>query len=612
MKKQIIIYASVLFLLFTAAIVMLQVLRLDLFHQWFPANSAQGTPVETMSTDRDSPEGEQLHVYIHKNKSSLSEESIDNLKYAMDYAKVPYEDITKDEMENLNPSPYSVLVLSGEHSEEWPYEAVRSFVNEGGNLYVASRFIDADWNELIGLADAGDFKDGLYGLTFEKEIFPGYMDLGSDSELFSHSIADVELAESAEVYIEAEDHPILWSNTYGDGNVMFWNTTSVTEKSSRGLMLQALSFLPPTFVSSQAGIKVMHIDDFPAPVPSGTTDVIQRDYDLDVEDFYSDVWWEDMKRIGEEEDVIYTGYLIGTYQDTMDLTSEELIETRRFPMLYFGRKVLKEDGEIGIHGYNHQSLVTADEPIDPEYGYRPWKNQAEMEDSLHRVDDLFDYYFKEEDIHSYVPPSNVLNKTGVRALHEVFPDLETVSGLYTGDKETGAFLQEYEPNSEFPSIYHFPRISSGYGETDEERFVQIDAIANFGVFAHFIHPDDVLDPNRSGDSGWPEMRQSYEDMLHYIHDHYTHLKGMRQTDATKKMTQYQASDIAVTYQDNQIIVQGDELLSPSTILIRVNDGSLETGSFEGGDVKAFGESGTLYQVTLKQPYAEFKIKDEAL
>ncbi|WP_027955765.1 DUF2194 domain-containing protein [Halobacillus kuroshimensis] len=612
MKKQITIYASILFLLFTAAIIILQFMRLDLFHQWFPAESAQGTPVETMSTEENPTEGEELQVYVHKNDTPLSKDAVENLEYAMDYAKVSYQEITKKEMEELTPSPYNVLVLGGEHSKEWPYEEIRSFVEKGGRLYIASRFINADWNELLGLEDVEDFLDDIYGLTFEKEVFPGYMDLGEDSQLFSHSIADVELAESAEVYISAEDHPILWANSYGEGKVMFWNTSSVTEKSSRGLMLQALSFLPPTFVSSQAGIKVMHIDDFPSPVPSGTTDVIQRDYDLTVEDFYSEVWWEDMKRIGEGEDVIYTGYLIGTYQDTMDMTAEDLIETRRFPMLYFGRKVLKEDGEIGLHGYNHQSLVTADEPIDPEYGYRPWQNQGEMEESLNRVNELFDYYFKEKGVHSYVPPSNVLNETGVRALHEVFPELEAVSGLYTGDKETGAFLQEYEPNSEFPSIYHFPRISSGYGETDEERFVQIDAIANFGVFAHFIHPDDVLDPYRSGDSGWPEMRQSYEDMLHYIHDHYTHLKGMRQTDATKKMKQYQASVIDVTYQDDQVVVQGENLLSPSTILVRVNSGSLETGSFDYGVVESLGESGTLYQVTLNQPYAEIKKKDEAL
>ena len=107
----------------------------------------------------------------------------------------------------------------------------------------------------------GDFKDGIYGLTFEKELFPGYMDLECTSKLFSHSIADVKLSKESEVFITAQNEPILWSNRYGEGKVLVWNTSSVTEKNSRGLMLQALSFLPPAFASNQAGIKVMHIDD---------------------------------------------------------------------------------------------------------------------------------------------------------------------------------------------------------------------------------------------------------------------------------------------------------------------------------------------------------------
>lgn len=87
MKKQIIIYASVLFLLFTAAIIVLQFMRLDMFHQWFPAETAQGTPVETMSTDQDLPEGEHLNVYVHKNDTPLSKDAVENLEYAMGLRK---------------------------------------------------------------------------------------------------------------------------------------------------------------------------------------------------------------------------------------------------------------------------------------------------------------------------------------------------------------------------------------------------------------------------------------------------------------------------------------------------------------------------------------------
>ncbi|MFK3959808.1 DUF2194 domain-containing protein [Guptibacillus hwajinpoensis] len=610
MKKQSYQYVIAIFALLLIFIGGLQMLRLDLFQQLLPAKESKEVSYATMSSSSNELRGEKMKIYIHEDDSDLSKSVLSNLQYALDYAKVAYEPISIDEISSIEASPYNVLVLAGEHSKDWPYEEIKSFVEDGGRLYIGSRFINAEWNDLLGVTDFGDFMDGINGLSFEKELFPGYIDLESTSTLFAHSIADVELKKTSEVFIKAEDEPILWTHEFGKGKVLFWNTTSVAEKNSRGLLLQAMSFLTPAFVSSQAGIKVMYLDDFPSPVPFETTDAIQNKYDMSIKEFYTNIWWQDMKQLAEDYNVLYTGVIIGTYRDTTEQTSEDLKERIRYPMLNFGRDLLKHDGELGLHGYNHQSLVLDDEPIDSELGYSPWESQEEMAIGIKRIKSSFDYFFPKEQIKSYVPPSNIINKTGIAALVDALPNLEVIAALYSGTEQDGSYIQEFGQDETYDRLYNFPRISSGYLETEEDQFIQIDAIANFGMMSHFVHPDDVLDPARSTGGGWEGMKTNLEAMLKKTNDFYPYLEPLTQHNGLLKYKKYEEASIDVTYEEDHIHVSGEDLLNPSTMLIRVQEGKrIETGSFPYGEVSLLSKEGSLYHLTLTKPEADLPIKD---
>ncbi|WP_347860907.1 DUF2194 domain-containing protein [Salimicrobium sp. PL1-032A] len=606
MKKYIIRWSVFLFLLLIGLVVLLQLVRLDVLHQWFPVTSPQVEKASTMTASESVEGGTRMTVYLHENDSELSKGSINNIEQALDYAKVPNERIDRDGITTLEPSPYSVLVLAGEHSEQWPKEAIASFVEEGGRVMIAGRFVDESWDDLLGIKENNGFKDEVTGITFEQELFPGYVDLDESSYLLTHSIADVELEEDVEVPLRVEEEPLMWINEAGEGKIMFWNSTVVTDKSVRGLLLHSLSLLPPSFVSSQAAIKVMHIDDFPAPIPFSTTEEIDREYGMSIKEFYTDVWWEDMKDLKEDYDFEYTGYMIGTYRDDTELRGEGLLKTARYPMLYFGRSLLNGGGEIGMHGYNHQSLVTEEEPIDPELGYRPWENQGTMEEAVVEAKELFHYYFPEETLNAYVPPSNVLNRTGISALHETLPELRTISSLYIGG-DKGSLEQEFGMDEEYDGLYHFPRITSGYSESPEDQFLQTDTIANVGVFAHFIHPDDVLDSYRAKGRTWEDMYNNLQEMGEHVNENFPHLETMTQSNATEKMIQYEESDISVSYEENSILITGNAILSPSHLFIRVEQGkSIEEGSHPFGTVELYSEG--LYKITMQQPRADIPLK----
>ena len=56
---------------------------------------------------------------------------------------------------------------------------------------------------------------------------------------------------------------------------------------------------------------------------------------------------------------------------------------------------------------------------------------------------------------TYVPPSNIINTTGLSALNDAVPTMETVASLYVGSKSNGSLIQEFGPDEHNKNIYHF-------------------------------------------------------------------------------------------------------------------------------------------------------------
>src|SRR5690606_9546319 len=133
-------------------------------------------------------------------------------------------------------------------------------------------------------------------------------------------------------------------------------------------------------------------------------------------------------------------------------------------LIVYGREVLKTGGEIGIHGYNHQSL-TFREDIAKEYGYYPWNSYEDMEASVREVVTFIERAFPNYDAVSYVPPSNVLSEEGRTALVNNWENLRVIASLYEDDPKGYSYVQEFEIAED--GIVEMPRITSGYYEAPD-------------------------------------------------------------------------------------------------------------------------------------------------
>ncbi|MET3576619.1 DUF2194 domain-containing protein [Bhargavaea ullalensis] len=571
-----------------------------------PVSDEDGQEVAILSTEYEGT-GNTLRLYVVEGEDRMAEDFAGQLDYAARYSRIKLERASPGEIAGIEPDPYTGLLVSGTAINELDVPAIRRFAELGGRVFIANSFyFSKEWEELLGVETRGGY-ESFKGMTFNRELFPGYPDFPADTEAFTHSSIQVNLKDTADVWIEAEGNPVFWMNPVGEGKVGMWNSAILTGKMSRGLMIQSLSVLFPAFVSSQAGTEVVYIDDFPAPVPAGTLEGTNLlDQTVSVRDFYKHYWWPDIEAMMDKYGIKLTSGSIITYEDEVNGPFKNMEDSIRQPYVYYGRSLLRQGGEIGYHGYNHQPLVLKNTHVDPQLGYNYWPDENSMRRAVRELKGNVETFFPKQTIETYVPPSNIIDETGIRVLAEELPELRTIASLYIGSSQNGSLIQEFEYDGTYENVFHYPRVTSGYSLSLTDQFQMADVMAHVGIVSHFVHPDDVLDDYRSDGRTWKELSGDYEDLLKNVRTWYPQLKSVTQKEATAAMKAYLQSDVEATFSDGMISIACKGVPETASLLIRLEDGKgLKTGEFEEAEVLEAAEG--LYSVRMKKPAAELEI-----
>ena len=122
-----------------------------------------------------------------------------------------------------------------------------------------------------------------------------------------------------------------------------------------------------------------------------------------------------MLEIGSRRKIIYSGFIIIDYNHAVrkglmnrisDLTLKDLSLN--------GRELFLDEGELGVHGYNHNPLLYDSKDVDfASLNYKPWGTQEDMAAGIEQVNKYVEELFgKNVKLYTYVPPSNMLRKEG--------------------------------------------------------------------------------------------------------------------------------------------------------------------------------------------------------
>lgn len=516
--------------------------------------------------------------------------------------RVPYETI------DLNKSPlpeldaYQTAVAATPNLNVFGEDILRlcEWVGNGGRLMFS---LPLEKNSMLDMISGklGIVESGYANVMVLDIVFRDGFLLGGD-EIFTitdayEAASALFLDEQCEVYASTADGqtPLIWSRDYRDGKFVAVNF-EYCEKAYRGIYASAYSLLEDVCIYPVIDASAFYIDDFPSPVPSGDGEYIRRDYNMEIGEFYSGVWWPDMVRIAGTHGMRYTGMIIENYNDQVEGELPRNKDTARYN--YFGNTLLDMNGELGFHGYNHQPLCLDNFVYEEDLGYKYWESRDEMVRAVAELSAFSKDLFPGKDFSVYVPPSNVLSAEGREVIAEDFPEIRAIASTYFPGES--AYDQEFEVAED--GIVETPRIISG---CDINPYMKLAAISELNfhyVNSHFLHPDDLLDEDRGAALGWKELRRRWEDYLSWLYRSAPLIRNMTGSEIAGAIQRYCGVSLWKLDTPEDLYVTVDGLIDEARFFIRVNEGDL--GAIKGGELTHL--TGNLYLMRVTEPEIEIK------
>lgn len=469
-----------------------------------------------------------------------------------------------------------------------------SWVSAGGSLMLGmtpdnSNYLQAIASKL-GIESAG------YDYATAESIVPSddFMLGGGERYEFSDpfdSSLSVSLRETAHVWAKTGDAgtPLIWSNDCGSGHTVVCNI-GIYDKVMRGFYVSAISLLGDATAYPVINSAVFYLDDFPSPVPSGDGTYIKRDYGLSIADFYTKVWWPDLQKLAQKYGIRYTGVMIENYEDAVNQTEPaRQADTTQFR--YFGGMLLQMGGELGFHGYNHQPLALWDTDYGTLYDYKTWKNKETLVASLNELIAFQDEVLPNAHGSVYVPPSNILSARVRKLIGTDVPRIKTIASTYFEDGTDLPYVQEFGVASD--GIVEQPRIVSG-GMVDDS-YMRLAAVSELNmhyVSTHFMHPDDLLDPDRGAKEGWEVYKGGLVNYLDWLAASAPDLRHQTGSECSGAIQRFSSVKVSVDTSDDAWTLNLGNLHDEAWFMFRANNG--EPGAVSGGEIKHL--TGDLYLV----------------
>ncbi len=511
-------------------------------------------------------------------------EYLKNLAKALEYAKIEFEILRFRDIERLmldDLQKFSSVVLITENlwkvENRRTIEFLKTYVREGGGLVASYRCENINLNDLFGIERQHDFyKDPIKGMKFEEDFFPGSKEIFYPKEELWSSSINIILQKDVLVLARALDTtdeypegiPLSWLKKYGKGRVVYWNSDLFVRKTLRGLFLRSIMFSQNTSVSFLANIESIHMDDSPQPMYNMMKEPLKSLYNMTDTRFYMDVWWKDILELSRKYGIHFTFYAIFNYGASMEppFNNREFEFGQDNAFKELTKRVIENNFELGFHGFNHQSLMLSGKD------HTGWGNEKFMEEALLQGRKLWGEEMPEvEAPFSYVAPMNVVGPEGKRLLHKVFPEIKVISKIYT-EPDLLIREQEFGPDPDVEEFYNIPRATSGYIFTLDNKIAMINLINTFGVWTHFLHPDDIFgryaqgkdnayEKDEHGVKSWEDMMVSTHEMFDFVRKKYPWLRNMTTKEAYYELVKYFNTRVRVEFDDESVYVDftsGDE------------------------------------------------------
>ena len=532
---------------------------------------------------------DQKVLLLSNSQDETSKRALDQYQQILKDMRVGYQvlDVSKQAIPDFKQYERVIVLLANlDDMRESVFKLV-DWTQDGGQTLFGVAMVQSDTlsaiQDQLGIAQAVDGMAKVESISFSPKFMIGSGRNYRVSDPFE-SAYNAQLGQTAELYAwTGGQHkvPLVWRQKAEKGTFVVANI-GIYEKATRGFYAAAYSLLGRATAYPVVNGAVYYLDDFPSPVPMGDAQYIKRDYQVSIQDFYTNIWWPDVKSLGSKYGIRHTGGLIENYgnETTGQVVRQDNVEGFRF----FGKSLLQNKGEIAYHGYNHQpfSLDNIDYgKVFPDYKH--WSSKQAMKKAMQELIDFGEELYPGTNKSVYIPPSNVLSQEGRELLGQDFPMIKAIaSNYFEGDL---SYVQEFEIADD--GIVEMPRVASGAFWDDYMTLSVVSELNMHFVSSHFLHPDDTLDEDRGAKEGWKKMFSSLDKELAWIHKEAApQLRQLTGSEMAGAVQRYSILKVKQTEEEHLIRYQLENFKDHAYLYLRLNQDAIDHVS--GGRVQELG------------------------
>lgn len=487
---------------------------------------------------------------------------------------------------------------------------IMQWVKKGGGVMFAMTPEKTGYLDVIGPQIGIESSAYKYvvteGITPSKDFMLGGGQTYMFSDPFKSSLS-VVLNDRAQVEAVSSNGrtPLVWRSSVESGTAVMCNI-GIYVKMVRGFYASAFSLLSSAMAYPVINSAAFYLDDFPSPVPSGNGKYIKRDYNMSISEFYSQVWWPDLVRLAERYGIRFTGVMIENYGD--DTKNDPVRQTDNTQFEYYGGLLLRQNGEIGYHGYNHQPLVLPNTDYGNEYTYVQWPNRKAIVDSLNELIAFQKTVLPAATSSVYVPPYNILSSEGRKIIGEDVPQIRAIASMAFPPDSSLEYVQEFGVAAD--GVVEAPRIVSG--SMVNNSYMRLAAVSELNmhyVSTHFMHPDDLLDEDRGAKEGWETYRKGLEDYLDWLEQSAPSIRMQTGTECAAAVQRFSGLTVSMATSDDSWDLRLGNLIDQGWLMFRANSGT--PGRVRGGSLTKLTGNLYLLKATSATVHIERKTGGEA-
>ncbi|MDD3277267.1 MAG: DUF2194 domain-containing protein [Lachnospiraceae bacterium] len=560
-----------------------------------------GTPERLSYVDWEEPlqTREKTCLVLNDSTQPISVNGMEQFQQIFKDMKIGYDtvDLSQEIPEDFSGYKAVVVNVSVLDALQGSLTKLCDWVEGGGRVMFAQTLeVDTGFRMMrnrLGITEC----DNTNGLVEKISVSDQFMIGGSvfGVEDAYDSALVVSLSDDCRIYASTMAEypiPLIWERNYGQGKFVVDNFGLCT-KATRGFFAASYSLLEDVCIYPVIDGSMFYIDDFPSPVPAGDGRYIFAQYHMNIADFYANIWWPDMMELSQKYHIKFTGMIIESYENQVDGEFKSNTNTSRFS--FFGDMLLDMGGELGYHGYNHQPLCLNNISYESE-DYRTWPSLQDMKYSLMELTRFSESLFPQNSFTTYVPPSNILSREGRSMLPEEFPSIKNIASIYFSGEN--GYEQEYEVAPD--GIIEVPRIISGCDLTDYMKLAAFSELNMHYVNSHFMHPDDLLDPDRGAAEGWETLKGKFTDYLDWLYTSAPNLRSLTGCEGAAAVQRFYQTSFTRTEDAEGIHLTLQNFHDEARFLVRINEGDIP--EVKGGILEHI--TGNLYLLTATDAAVE--------